>query len=302
MSARGVGHIAYLCQLAPPRVGVVLNVGSAHLGEFGSREVIAKAKGELVEALPPDGVAVLNADDDLVAAMRDRTDARVVSFGRSPDADVRAADVRLDALARPSFRLETPAGSADLTLAVHGEHQVSNALAVTAVALELGMSIDAVVAALAAAKPASRWRMEVHERADGITVVNDAYNANPESMRAALAALAAMGGTRRTWAVLGLMAELGAASAAEHLNVGSAVPAAGIDRLVVVGEAAEAIAQGAVAGGFSPSGVRKAADVDEAVGLLEAELSPGDVVLVKASRSAQLQRVAQRLLGEESQE
>jgi UDP-N-acetylmuramoyl-tripeptide--D-alanyl-D-alanine ligase len=280
MSARGVGHIAYLCQLAPPRVGVVLNVGSAHLGEFGSREVIAKAKGELVEALPPDGVAVLNADDDLVAAMRDRTDARVVSFGRGPDADVRAADVRVDALARPSFRLETPAGSAELTLAVHGEHQVSNALAVTAVALELGMSIDAVVAALTTAKPASRWRMEVHERADGVTVVNDAYNANPESMRAALAALAAMGGTRRTWAVLGLMAELGAASPAEHMNVGSAVAAAGIDRLIVVGKAAEAIAQGAVAGGFSPSGVRKAADVDEAVALLEAELWPGEVVLV----------------------
>ena len=297
-SARGIGHIAYLCSIARPRVGVVLNVGAAHLGEFGSREAIAKAKGELVEALPADGCAVLNADDPLVAKMTLRTAARVVTFGQRAEADVRASHVSLDELARPSFRLHTTAGAVDCRLAVHGAHQVSNALAAAAVAVEFGMPLDLIADTLAAARIDSRWRMEVHTRPDGITVVNDSYNANPDSMRAAVAALAAMtgGGRRRSWAVLGEMAELGSYAASAHVEVGEAVARAGIDRLVVVGEAACGLADGAVAAGMARAAVNAVPDIDAAVGLLGEQLGAGDVVLVKASRVAELQQVAQRLL------
>ncbi|MEJ8277762.1 UDP-N-acetylmuramoyl-tripeptide--D-alanyl-D-alanine ligase [Pseudonocardia spirodelae] len=289
-SARGTGHIAALCAVAPPRIGVVLNVGSAHLGEFGSRAAIAQAKGELVEALPPGdlpggrgGVAVLNADDELVAAMRGRTSARVVTFGRGEGADVRAADVVLDA-GRARFTLLTPAGSAPVALRLVGEHQVSNALAAAAVALELGATPDGIAEALSAATPASRWRMEVTDRADGLTVVNDAYNANPESVRAALSALSALAGPeRRTWAVLGPMAEIGDGAPAEHAAVAERARADGA-RVLAVG----APDYGAVA--------EHVGDVDAALQRLRAEARPGDVVLVKASRSAGLERVAAGLL------
>lgn len=289
-SARGIGHIAALCAVAPPRIGVVLNVGSAHLGEFGSRAAIATAKGELVEALPPGdlpggrgGVAVLNADDELVAAMAIRTPARVVTFGRAADAHVRATDVTLSA-GRASFRLVTPAGSADVALRLVGEHQVSNALAAAAVALELGGTPDGIAAALSAATPASRWRMEVTDRADGVTVVNDAYNANPESVRAAIVALGQIAGPdRRAWAVLGPMAEIGDGAAAEHAAAAENARAAGA-RVVAVG-----------APDYGP-GAEHVADVPTALTLLRERTRPGDVVLVKASRSAGLERLAAGLL------
>jgi UDP-N-acetylmuramoyl-tripeptide--D-alanyl-D-alanine ligase len=282
-SARGVGHIARLAAAVPPRIGVVLNVGRAHVGEFGSMRAIAQAKGELVEALPEGGVAVLNADDPLVAGMAGRTAARVVRFGRGEEADVRAVDVRVDG-GRARFTLVTPAGRAPVALRLVGEHHVGNALAAAAVALELGGTPDGVAAALSAAEPASKWRMEVADRADGVTVVNDAYNSNPESMRAALSALAALGGgTRRTWAVLGLIGEQGDESAAAHAEVASAARELCIDRLVAVGTA-------------DYPGAEYAEDVDAACELLRAEVGPGDVVLVKASRSAGLERVAEGLL------
>jgi UDP-N-acetylmuramoyl-tripeptide--D-alanyl-D-alanine ligase len=195
MGARGVGHIAYLTETAPPRVGLVLNVGTAHAGEFGGRDATARGKSELVQALPDaaaGGVAVLNADDPLVAAMAGATHASVVSFGTSPGADVRAESVLLDEQGRARFVLVAGAASAPIALQVHGVHQVSNALGVAAVALELGMDLAGVAEALSAATARSRWRMEVTQRPDGVTVVNDAYNANPDSMRAGLVALAAM--------------------------------------------------------------------------------------------------------------
>ncbi len=282
-SARGVGHIARLAAVAPPRIGVVLNVGRAHVGEFGSVEAIARAKGELVEALPAGGVAVLNADDALVAAMAARAAARVVTFGRGAAAQVRAEDVRLDG-GRARFTLVTPAGRAAVALRLVGEHHVGNALAAAAVALELGGTPDGVAAALSAAEPASKWRMEVTDRADGLTVVNDAYNSNPESMRAALAALAALGdGTRRTWAVLGRMAEQGDGTGAVHAEIAALAGELGIDRLVAVGTA-------------DYPGAEPAADVGAALDLLRAEAGPGDVVLVKASRAVGLERVADGLL------
>jgi UDP-N-acetylmuramoyl-tripeptide--D-alanyl-D-alanine ligase len=220
MGARGVGHIAHLTRVAPPRVGVVLNVGTAHVGEFGSREAIARAKSELVAALPADGLAVLNADDAAVRAMAAVTSARVVLVGEADDADLRATGITLDAGGHPTFTVESTSARGVVSLGLVGRHHVGNALAVLAVALELGMPFDAACAALGSARAASRWRMEVTERADGVTVVNDAYNANPDSMRAALDALRQMGEGRRTWAVLGTMLELGAESAALHPQVG----------------------------------------------------------------------------------
>ncbi|TYP88314.1 UDP-N-acetylmuramoyl-tripeptide--D-alanyl-D-alanine ligase [Blastococcus xanthinilyticus] len=297
MGARGPGHIARLCRVARPQVGVVLNVGSAHLGEFGSAEVIAQAKGELVEALPADGAAVLNADDARVLGMAERTRARVVTTGRAPAADVRAVDVALDDAARAGFTLVAGGERHPVALRVVGEHQVANALSAAGAALAAGLTPAEVAGALSAAAPRSRWRMEVDRRADGVTVVNDAYNANPESMRAALAALAGLAGERRI-AVLGGMAELGPDAAAEHERLGRDAVAAGADLVVAVGADAVGIAEGATAAG------RRAGeesvhvpDRGAALAWLSEVLRPGDVVLVKASRAYGLELLAADLLG-----
>ncbi|MGW5367921.1 UDP-N-acetylmuramoyl-tripeptide--D-alanyl-D-alanine ligase [Streptomyces sp. NPDC004009] len=297
MGARGIGHIRYLTGLTPPRIGLVLNVGSAHIGEFGGREQIAQAKGELVEALPEDGAAVLNADDPLVRAMASRTKAKVVLFGESAEADVRAENVRLTDSGQPSFRLHTPSGASDVTMRLYGEHHVSNALAAAAVAHELGMSAAEIATALSEAGSLSRWRMEVTERPDGVTIVNDAYNANPESVRAALRALAAMGKGRRTWAVLGKMAELGDEALAEHDAVGRLAVRLNVSKLVAVGGIEASWLQlGAYNEGSWGEESVHVSDAQAAVDLLRSELRPGDVVLVKASRSVGLEGVAQALL------
>lgn len=297
LSARGPGHIRALCETAPPNIGVVLNVGSAHLGEFGSREGIAQTKGELAEAASD--VAILNADDPLVRAMGDRAKARVVLVGEQQA--IRAEDVQLDEQARATFRLVTPKGSATVTLGLHGPHHVGNALSAAAVALELGATPDQIAQSLSGAQRRSARRMEVTTRADGVTVVNDSYNANPESMAAGLRTLARMAGPnreRRTWAVLGLMGELGDSHTEQHEEIGRLVARLGIDRLVVVDEQAGAIQHGARLEG---SGTREepllVPDVEAAVALLDADLRPGDVVLVKASKVAALWRVADALLG-----
>ncbi|MFB7471087.1 UDP-N-acetylmuramoyl-tripeptide--D-alanyl-D-alanine ligase [Kitasatospora sp. NPDC056184] len=303
MGARHKGDIEYLTSITPPRIGLVLNVGTAHVGEFGSQEAIAEAKGELVEALPADGAAILNADDRLVRAMAARTRAKVVFFGESAEADVRAQDVRLDSTGRPSFTLSTPAGSAPVQLRLYGEHHVSNALAAAAVAMELGMTVDDTAEALSQAGALSRWRMEVVDRADGVTVVNDAYNANPDSMRAALRALISMGGRgperRRTWAVLGEMRELGEDSLAEHDAIGRLAVRLDVTKLVAVGgREAACMELGARNEGSWGEESVLVSDADAAVELLRSQLRPGDVVLVKASRSVGLEKVAEALLAD----
>jgi UDP-N-acetylmuramoyl-tripeptide--D-alanyl-D-alanine ligase len=296
-SARGIGHIRYLTEIAPPRIGVVLNVGSAHLGEFGSREAIAQAKGELVEALPADGVAVLNADDALVAAMAARTAARIVRVGESAEADVRASNVSLDALGRAAFVVHAGGADESVQLRLVGRHHVGNALAAAAVALECGMALPDVAAALAGAQSVSRWRMEVTERADGVTVINDAYNANPESMRAALEALVTVHAAHRDGggsavAVLGEMAELGDEAAAAHEQLGRLAVRLGVTHVIAVGGAARPIHDGAVLEGSGAGESSWVPDADAAIDLLRSELRPQDVVLVKASRAARLERVA----------
>src|SRR3954447_6198762 len=310
MGARGPGHIARLCRVARPEIGVVLNVGSAHLGEFGSAEVIATSKGELVAALPPGGTAVLNADDHRVLGMAPRTAARVVTTGLAADADVRATDVDLDDAARPRFTLVAGGEEHPVTLQVVGEHQVANALSAAAAALAAGMTPGAVAAALSAAGPRSRWRMEVVRRPDGVTVVNDAYNANPESMRAALAALVRLPARRRI-AVLGAMGELGPRADAEHERLGRDVVRAGIDLLVSVGPDAIGLHTGPLAERSAGGGatgddgaldrVLHVPDRDAARRLLADELGAGDVVLVKASRAYGLEQLAADLLGSDAE-
>ena len=296
LGARGLGHIAALCAIAPPTVAMVLNVGSAHLGEFGSREVVAATKGELVEALSADGVAILNADDPLVRAMAERTAGRVVTTGWDPGADVRAEDLTFSDTGYPRFRLVAGAASESITLRVLGEHQVANALAAAAAALALGMALPEIAAALSEAGPRSRWRMELTERPDGVTIVNDAYNANPESVRAALKALVTLAGARRTWAVLGEMRELGADAVREHDAVGRLAVRLDVSRLVAVGAGTRPLHLGAVMEGSWGKESVHVPDIDAALLLLREELLPGDVVLIKASRAGGLERLAQALL------
>ena len=296
MGARGVGHIARLCEIAPPQVAAVLNVGTAHIGEFGDREAIARAKGEIVEALPADGTAVLNADDDLVAAMATRTNATVSTFGSAP-ADVAVDEITADELGRQSFELTHRGSGATVHLDQVGAFQWRNAAAAAAMALAAGLDLDAVADSLGDAASASRWRMELTERPDGLVVLNDAYNANPESMRAALETLAGIGtrSGRRTVAVLGEMLELGEDAAAAHTGVGAYAAEVGVDLLVTVGPAADAIAQGFEAAGAGGVTLTTAGR-DAAVEWLRHNVSATDVVLVKASRGAALELIADDLL------
>jgi UDP-N-acetylmuramoyl-tripeptide--D-alanyl-D-alanine ligase len=300
MGARGGGHIAYLCSIVRPRVGVELNVGVAHLGEFGSRDGIARAKAELVASLPSDGVAVLNLDDPLVAAMGGRVDARVIGFGAAEAADVRFADVTMDGAGRTSFDLTIGDRSARVRLRLVGEHQPVNAVAASAAAHALGIPFARIVDALENARSRSRWRMEVTTSPRGFTIINDAYNANPDSVRSALHTL--MGLARppgaRTIAVLGEMRELGDAAADEHRAVGTLVADLRVDLLVVVGAEALPIVDGVRAGTSTPR-VERVPDVESAIRLLDSSVRQGDVVLVKASRAAGLERVATALADEE---
>ncbi|HTQ17938.1 UDP-N-acetylmuramoyl-tripeptide--D-alanyl-D-alanine ligase [Mycobacterium sp.] len=309
MSARHPGNIAALAEIAPPAIGVVLNVGTAHLGEFGSREAIARTKAELPQAVPPSGVVILNADDPAVAAMADVTAARVVRVSRADTGDVWAGPVSLDELARPRFTLHANGADVDVHLGVYGDHHVTNAMCAAAVALECGGSLEQVAAALAAAGPVSRHRMQVTTRADGVTLIDDSYNANPDSMRAGLQALAWIAHSqesepRRSWAVLGEMAELGDDAISEHDRIGRLAVRLDVSRLVVVGSgrSMSAMHHGAVMeGSWGAQGDRGAvsvADADAALALLRAELRPGDVVLVKASNAAGLGVLADKLASE----
>jgi UDP-N-acetylmuramoyl-tripeptide--D-alanyl-D-alanine ligase len=307
LSARGPGHIAYLCRVAPPRYGVVLNVGHAHAGEFGGLDQVARAKGELVEALPPDGVAILNADDPRVLAMAARTPARVVTFAvdpsphqplssHVPQPTIQAANVRLDDQGRPSFTLLTPEGPAAITLRLHGAHIVSDAVAAAALARELGLGLDDIADGLCAAVARSRWRMEVRRRGDGVTIINDAYNANPESVRAALDAVRHLARDGRGFAILGHMAELGEDSRASHEDIGEFAARAELAGLIAVGEEAAPILAGARRVRSWTGDALAVPDGPAALDALSNQLKPGDVVLVKASRAARLEGVAAELI------
>jgi UDP-N-acetylmuramoyl-tripeptide--D-alanyl-D-alanine ligase len=299
MGATGIGHIRYLADMVRPDIGVVLGVGTAHAGEFGGVDNIAVAKGELVEGLAASGTAVLNLDDDRVAAMRARTSASVVGFSAEgrPDAAVQALNTDTNAGGNPEFDLLLPGGDAPhhVTSRLIGAHHVGNLLAAAAAACAAGIPGADIAAALSSQAAASRWRMERTERADGVTVINDAYNANPESMRAALRTLADLGQGRRTWAVLGAMLELGEDSIREHTAVGTQVVRLNISRLVVVGREARALYVSAVQEGSWGDECVFAENADEAYELLNAELEPGDLVLFKSSNSVGLRHLGDRI-------
>ena len=296
MGMRGEGHIRYLCEIATPSVGVLINIGSAHLGMLGSVGAIARAKGEILEGLPKDGVAIVNGDDVAVMEQAHRTSANVITFGTGPSSDVRATDLRLDDRACPAFTLHHGDRAVPVALLLHGEHSVHNALAAAAVGVTLQVPIEEIASALGASTPQSRWRMEVRESEEGWIIVNDAYNANPDSMRAALEVLATMSANHRSWAVLGEMKELGETAEAEHEAIGRLVCDLGITRLVGIGAGAHPMERACQAEGSAITEATWVATPDEAVTLLRSELNPGDVVLVKASRSIGLERLAAALM------
>ncbi len=298
MGASGSGHLTYLTRIAPPDVAVILAVGAAHLGGFGGIEAVADAKREILTGLAPGGVAVLNADDLRVAAMSDSAPGRVTTFGTILSADVRAEEVRTDRDGHAAFTLRAPGDvRAEVTLQLVGEHHVTNALAAGAAALELGLGPGEVAAGLSGATARSPHRMQVTERSDHVTVIDDSYNANPDSMRAALRTLAVMSGRqRRSIAVLGQMLELGEGSREAHDAIGRLVVRLNIDLLIVVGSGAGSIYDGAVHEGSWGDESRFVADLDEAKELLRAELRPGDVVLVKSSNGSGLWRLGDWLV------
>jgi UDP-N-acetylmuramoyl-tripeptide--D-alanyl-D-alanine ligase len=294
MGARFAGNIAALAALVDPEIGVITNIGVNHAEHLGGPEGVARVKGELLDALPAHGLAVLDAITASGPEQRARSAAPVVTVGATPDADVRVGPVELDDGLRARFTLETPWGSGTVTLAVRGAHQAVNAALAATVALHVGVPFAAVVDALTHAE-ASAWRMEVIEAPGGVTVINDAYNASPVATIAALDALAAVRDATRRIAVLGEMRELGALSEAEHERVGHAVARAGVDILVVVGAATEPIATAAAHEAGPVLAVHRVPDATAARALVADLVAPGDVVLVKASRAVGLETVAAAL-------
>lgn len=294
MGARGKGHIQALCDIARPGISTVLGIGSAHVGEFGSREAIAEAKAEIVRALPATGTAVLNADDPLVSAMRREHDGRILTFGTDQGADVRTTDITTDK-GRPTFTLHHQGRTTAVQLTIYGRHNVTNALAAASTALAAGVPFDTVATALSEARMATGGRMAVTTRTDGVTVINDAFNASPESVLAALDAQTEVGRGRRRIAVLGEMAELGDASVEWHRRVADAAARAGLAHLLVVGsgEGADVLADAYTAATRTAPDRHTADTVSAAV---RAVLLPGDVLLVKGAHALGLDAVADQLL------
>jgi UDP-N-acetylmuramoyl-tripeptide--D-alanyl-D-alanine ligase len=294
LGARRIGDVALLCEIARPDVVVVTNVGVAHMEVFGSWEAIVDASAEPVEALGRDGIAIMNADDPVVRGYERRTPAHVRWFGLGPDADVRASRVELDRQGRARFVLEVDGEREHVELAVPGEHMVPNALAAAAVGSTLGLSAAECAVALKGAR-VSAWRMESFETPDGVRIVNDAYNANPESMAAGLKAARWMAREGRLAAVLGHMAELGSIALDEHERLGELIVRIGVERLVTVGERARMIHRAAVREGQLPEDAVDLDTPEEALEDLRSWLRPGDVVLIKGSRVVGLERLAEAL-------
>ncbi|MFJ1899523.1 MULTISPECIES: UDP-N-acetylmuramoyl-tripeptide--D-alanyl-D-alanine ligase [unclassified Streptomyces] len=297
MGARGKGHIAELCSVVQPTVATVLGVGSAHVGEFGSQEAIADAKAEIIRTLPSHGVAVLNGDDPRVRAMAPQSPARCLYFGSTPDCDVEATDITMDSSGRPAFTLHYEGSQATVRLQMHGRHNVTNALAAAATALALGVPFDRTVQGLHSAQLSSGGPMEVTE-SGGITIINDAFNASPESVLAALTALHDIAGTdRRRIVVLGEMAELGAHAEDWHDRVADHVVTTRPAHLFGIGDThIHRVINTARSSGIDTTHV-KAADLPD---ILRRVLRPQDVLLVKGANALGLEATARSLAGGEA--
>ncbi len=293
MAMRGVGQIGELAEIVRPTIGLVTNVGETHYELVGSKELIAKAKGELIEALPSEGVAVLNADDDWTGLLATLTEARVVTYGVVGSADVRGSAVEVDKGGRPAFTVVAGADGTRVTLGCPGRHNVYNACAAIAVAIELGVTLTEAREALAECH-VTGMRMEFLTTADGIVIINDAYNANPVSTRSALQTLLDVETAGRRIAVLGDMLELGGISETSHRLIGRAVAEAGVDVLVAVGGQARLMADEAISSGGGTY-VESVDNAPAAAQLVKGLVRPGDVVLVKASRALGLERVVEAM-------
>lgn len=316
MGADAPGNIRDLAQMVRPDIGAVLMVGSAHAGKFGGADKIAAVKAELVEEIGSAGAVVLNRDDAQVAAMAQAATAPITWFSETtgqgsenqatPD-QVRAVDLSLDEAGHPRFQLRFTESGEEFPVVsgLTGAHHVSNLLAAAACALRAGVAPAAIAQRLDGLGPASRWRMERTERADGVTVINDAYNANPESMREALRTLAMLTRpgqgrpARRSVAVLGAMLELGEVSIPKHTQLGETVVRLNIDKTLVVGDLAYPLYRGAIAEGSWGSEVHWVARVEEAEAYLDQELAPGDIVLFKSSNSAGLRLLGDKIAAKE---
>ena len=295
MGMRGQGQIEALCEFARPTIGLVTNIGLTHIELLGSQEAIVQAKGELVACVPSEGAVFLNGDDELSRSLASQSVAPVTYYGLSEGVAVRAEVLDVDEGGRPLVRLSTDSGCVEARLPLPGRHNAYTAAAAAAVALHLGLTMGEVGEGLEGAKT-SGMRMEVFTVASGVTLINDAYNANPTSMRAAISTLTDIESQGRRIAVLGDMAELGSLSELAHFRIGEQVAAAGLDKLVTVGERALRIAEGARAAGMAPDSVRVCATAEEASKMLEGMLEPDDTVLVKASRSMNLERVVEGIV------
>lgn len=297
MGARHSGDIAYLCSIAKPQIGLVLVVGSAHLGEFGSVEGIAKTKGELIESLPDSGIAILGSYDSFTPHMGEGAKFTRIIFGEKSDCDVRAADIEFRE-GRAHFDLVTSAGRAPVSLRLLGLHQIANALAAAAVATAVGIEIDSIAAGLSVADIESKWRMELHDEG-GILIVNDAYNANPESTIAALRTLALLAQERGgvSWAFLGKMHELGESEVEEHLRIGRLASELGIDQLVSVGTDLYLNGLNLDFEAGDEMTTHYFLTQEEALGISK-HFSVGDVILVKASRAEHLDELAEKLIAQ----
>ncbi len=295
MAMRGAGQIAELAEIARPTVGLVTNVGVSHIELLGSQEAIAAAKAELIEAIPEQGTVFLNGDDAYTDVIAERSCAPVLRYGLSEACDIRAEDVTVDADSCAHFTLVLPSDRVRVSLGVPGRHNVYNALATAAVAANLGIEPAGIARGLVSAR-AGDMRMQSFTSASGVHVINDAYNASPTSMRAAVDTLAEITAASRTIAVLGDMAELGSLTELAHFQLGEHVSRAGVSTLVTVGERAKRIADGAVAEGMDAAAVRPCVTVEEAGAVLDDLLEPGDVVLVKASRVMGLERVVEGIV------
>ncbi len=298
MGADAIGDITKLVSVAKPDVGIVLVVGFAHVGKFGSQDAIERAKGEMVTDLPETAVAVLNADDPRVARMAGRTRATVRWFGLGADADVRAVDVEATA-SGTSFTIEADGARVPVRLKILGEHHAMNALAAITAARAIGVPIGRSVASLEQLVRAERWRMELLELPDGVVIINDAYNASPDSMAAALKTLAQLtrGTEHRSIAVLGEMAELGEYADEEHDRIGRLVVRLNVQQLIVVGHGARHIHNAAGLEGSWDGESMLVGTIDEAYDVLRDSVRPGDIVLVKSSNSAGLRKLGDRLAG-----
>jgi UDP-N-acetylmuramoyl-tripeptide--D-alanyl-D-alanine ligase len=295
MGARHIGDIAALCQMAKPDIGVVLKVGRAHVGEFGSQEAIAKAKSEMISSLQPTSLAILGGYDEFTPKMAALHKGQTVLFGEKSSFEVRATDIEVRE-GRAHFDLVTPQGRAAVGLQVVGLHQIANALAVAAIAEGLGFNLDLIAQSLSMAKISSKWRMEIHEF-DGKVLINDCYNASPESMEAALRSLILFAQERggEAWAFLGKMHELGESSASDHARVGTLAQELGVDHLVCIGApeyARDIVVKDEAAESMS---IHYCADIEQAQSL-SLIINAGDVALIKASRSEHLELLSDYIL------